>query len=47
MGRTDDLVKLLEKLIEQEHVYKSEYIDQMKAQLSAIKKQIESKDQSN
>ena len=47
MSRTKELVKLLEKLIEQEHVYKSEYIDQMKAQLSAIKKQIESKDQSN
>ena len=47
MGRTDDLVKLLEKLIEQEHAYKSEYIDEMKAQLSAIKKQIKFKDQSN
>ena len=47
MGRTDDLVKLLERFIKQEHAYKPEYIDEMKAQLSAIKKQIESKEQSN
>ena len=40
MGRTKELVKLLERLIKQDHLYDQERIEEMKSQLRAIKKQI-------
>ena len=39
-SRTKQLVKLLERLIKQEHLYDQERIKEMKAQLRAVKKQI-------
>jgi uncharacterized membrane protein (DUF106 family) len=40
MSRTKELVKLLERLIKQDHLYDQERIKEMKSQLRAIKKQI-------
>lgn len=40
MSRTKELVKLLERLIKQDHLYDEERIKEMKSQLRAIKKQI-------
>ena len=40
MTRTKELVKLLERLIKQDHLYDQERIKEMKSQLHAIKKQI-------
>jgi uncharacterized membrane protein (DUF106 family) len=40
MTRTKELVKLLERLIKQDHLYDQERIKEMKSQLRAIKKQI-------
>ena len=39
-SRTKQLVKLLERLIKQEHLYDQERIKEMKAQLRAVKEQI-------
>jgi uncharacterized membrane protein (DUF106 family) len=39
-SRTKKLVKLLERLIKQEHLYDEERIKEMKIELRAIKKQI-------
>ena len=39
-SRTKELVKLLERLIKQDHLYDEERIKEMKSQLRAIKKQI-------
>ena len=38
--RAKELVKLLERLIKQDHLYDEERIKEMKSQLRAIKKQI-------
>jgi hypothetical protein len=40
MSRTKELVKLLERLIKQDHLYSDDHIREMKAQLRAIKEQI-------
>jgi len=39
-GRTKELVKLLERLIKQDHLYSDDRIKEMKAQLRAVKEQI-------
>jgi len=39
-SRTKELVKLLERLIKQDHLYSDDHIKEMKAQLRAIKEQI-------
>ena len=39
-SRTKKLVKLLERLIKQEHLYDEERIKEMKTELRAIKEQI-------
>ena len=44
MTRTKELVKLLERLIKQDHLYDQERIKEMKSQLRAIKKQIADND---
>jgi len=40
MSRTKELVKLLERLIKQDHLYCDDHIKEMKAQLRAVKEQI-------
>ena len=39
-SRAKKLIKLLERLIQQDHLYEKERIDEMKAQLRAVKEQI-------
>ena len=39
-SRTKELVKLLERLIKQDHLYDEERIKEMKSQLRAVKQQI-------
>ena len=39
-SRTKQLIKLLEKLIKQDHLYSEERIVEMKSQLRSIKEQI-------
>jgi len=39
-SRTKQLIKLLEKLIKQDHLYSEENIKEMKSQLRAVKQQI-------
>jgi uncharacterized membrane protein (DUF106 family) len=39
-NRGKELVKLLERLIEQEHLYDQERIKEMKSQLRAVKQQL-------
>ena len=40
INRSKKLVKLLERLIKQEHLYNDEKIREMKAQLKVVKEQI-------
>jgi len=40
MNRAKELVKLLERLIKQDHLYSDERIKEMKVQLSSLKTQI-------
>ena len=47
MSRTKELVKLLERLIKQDHLYDEERIKEMKSQLRAIKKQIAEMEKEN
>tara|TARA_A100001201_G_scaffold137917_1_gene128291 strand:- start:125 stop:286 length:162 start_codon:yes stop_codon:yes gene_type:complete len=47
MSRTKELVKLLERLIKQDHLYDKERIKEMKSQLRAIKKQIAEMEKEN
>jgi hypothetical protein len=39
-SRAKKLVKLLERLIQQDHLYEKERIEEMKGQLRAVKEQI-------
>ena len=39
-SRTKQLIKMLEKLIKQDHLYSEEKIIEMKSQLRAIKQQV-------
>ena len=39
-SRSKKLVKLLERLIQQDHLYEKERIEEMKGQLRAVKEQI-------
>ena len=39
-SKTKELVKLLERLIKQDHLYDEERIKEMKSQLRAVKQQI-------
>jgi hypothetical protein len=47
MSRAKELVKLLEKLIKQDHLYTNERIQEMKNQLRAVKEQIAETEQIN
>ena len=47
MSRTKELVKLLERLIKQDHLYSDDHIREMKAQLRAIKEQIANLEKQN
>jgi len=47
MSRAKDLIKLLERLIKQDHLYDAERIKEMKAQLRAVKEQVEEMERNN